>query len=117
MDALKSFYAERDAHAQQFEKLQAAAEEQHASSSQQPLSMSLFTEDWNESQFWACFLPLDLTLTQTCLTRSQYSDETATHLAKQLLDGATPDMTVVVVSAPSVFVQLKNLVVGHMCAP
>jgi hypothetical protein len=42
----------------------------------------------------------------------QYSDETATHLARQLLDGATADMTVVVVSAPSVFVQLKNLVVG-----
>jgi len=57
LDALKSFYAERDAHAQQFEKLQAAAEEQHASSSSaEPLSMSLFTEDWNESQFWVCFL-------------------------------------------------------------
>lgn len=44
---------------------------------------------------------------------SQYSDETATYLAQQLLEGATPDMTIVVVSAPSVFVQLKNLVVGH----
>lgn len=44
---------------------------------------------------------------------SQYSDETATYLAKQLLEGATPDMTIVVVSAPSVFVQLKNLVVGY----
>ena len=42
----------------------------------------------------------------------QYSDETAAHLARQLLDGATPEMQIVVVSAPSVFVQLKNLVVG-----
>ncbi|KAK3486522.1 putative N6-adenine methyltransferase-domain-containing protein [Neurospora hispaniola] len=88
LDALKSFYAERDARAEQFAKLQAEAEERHALNVK--LSMDAFTEDWNESQFW-------------------YSDETATFLAKQLLAGATPTTSIAVVSAPSVFVQLKNL--------
>jgi NADH dehydrogenase (ubiquinone) 1 alpha subcomplex subunit 9 len=76
--------------------------------------MSLFTEDWNESQFWVRLLfPLShLYISLSADTYNQYSDETASHLAKQLLDGATPDMTIVVVSAPSVFVQLKNLVVS-----
>ncbi|KAH8887063.1 NAD(P)-binding protein [Thozetella sp. PMI_491] len=92
LDALKSFYAERDAHAEKFARLKEAAEERHADGRQaEPLSMEAFTEDWNESQFW-------------------YSDETANLLAKQLLDGATADSTIVVVSAPSVFVALKNLV-------
>lgn len=88
LDALKSFYAERDARAEQFAKLQAEAEERHALDVK--LSMDAFTEDWNESQFW-------------------YSDETATFLAKQLLADATPTTSIAVVSAPSVFVQLKNL--------
>ncbi|KAK4187831.1 NADH-ubiquinone oxidoreductase 40 kDa subunit [Podospora australis] len=90
LDALKEFYSERDARAEQFAKLQAKAEEQHASAQQQPLSMDVFTEDWNESQFW-------------------YSDECASFLARQLLEGATADTTIAVVSAPSVFVQLKNI--------
>jgi len=47
-------------------------------------------EDWNASQFW-------------------YSDETATTLAQQLLDGASAGTHIAVVSAPSVYVQLKNL--------
>ncbi|CCC09482.1 hypothetical protein SMACR_03512 [Sordaria macrospora] len=88
LDALKSFYAERDARAEQFAKLQAEAEERHALNVK--LSMDAFTEDWNESQFW-------------------YSDETATFLAKQLLAGATESTSIAVVSAPSVFVQLKNI--------
>ena len=41
----------------------------------------------------------------------QYSDETATTLARQLLDGATDESRIAVVSAPSAFVQLKNLLV------
>lgn len=44
--ALASFNAEKDEHAQKFEKLKAAAE------ADGPLSMEAFTEDWNESQFW-----------------------------------------------------------------
>lgn len=62
--------------------------------------MDAFTEDWNVSQFW-------------------YSDETATVLARQLLDGATDETKIAVVSAPSAFVQLKNLLVcdsvGELC--
>lgn len=54
--------------------------------------MEAFTEDWNVSQFW-------------------YSDETATILARQLLDGATDETKIAVVSAPSAFIQLKNLLV------
>lgn len=71
LDALKEFYADRDARAKQFEQLKAEAEDKHAaahgdggsgaaasagSSSSKlikyPLSMDAFTEDWNESQFW-----------------------------------------------------------------
>lgn len=54
--------------------------------------MDAFTEDWNASQFW-------------------YNDETAMVLAKQLLEGATDDTRIAVVSAPSAFIQLKNLLV------
>ncbi|KAI8959515.1 hypothetical protein F5Y11DRAFT_359159 [Daldinia sp. FL1419] len=86
--ALQEFYGERDAHADKFEKLKTAAEDQHAGA--QPLSIEAFTEDWNKSQFW-------------------YSDETAMLFAKQLLDGVREDEVVAVVSVPSVFVALKNL--------
>ncbi|EGS19416.1 uncharacterized protein CTHT_0048750 [Thermochaetoides thermophila DSM 1495] len=91
LEALKAFYAERDARAEQFAKLKAQAEEQHAGRQQeQILCMEAFAEDWNESQFW-------------------YSEETANFLATELLDGATADMTIGIVSAPSVFVALKNM--------
>jgi pyrroloquinoline quinone (PQQ) biosynthesis protein C len=54
LDALKQFYAERDARAEQFAKLKAQAEEQHAAAATNAgqLSIEAFTEDWNESQFW-----------------------------------------------------------------
>lgn len=52
--------------------------------------MDLFTEDWNASQFW-------------------YKDSTATVLATQLLAGATSDSKIAVVSAPSVYIALRNL--------
>lgn len=42
----------------------------------------------------------------------QYADETACLYASQLLDGTTADMTVAVVSTPSVFVAMKNLLVS-----
>ncbi|KAI2602679.1 putative N6-adenine methyltransferase-domain-containing protein [Hypoxylon sp. NC1633] len=91
--ALQEFYGERDAHANKFEKLKAAAEQQHkdaADGAPEPLSMDAFGEDWNESQFW-------------------YSSETATLLARKLLDGVKEDEVIAVVSAPSVFVALKNM--------
>jgi EEF1A lysine methyltransferase 1 len=43
---------------------------------------------------------------------AQYSDETATLLAQQLLEGATSETTVAAVSAPSVFVAMKNIIVS-----
>jgi hypothetical protein len=42
----------------------------------------------------------------------QYAPETACLYANQLLDGVTSDMTVAVVSTPSVFVALKNILVS-----
>lgn len=86
MAALKEFYADRDNQEKKFEDLKAAAEDQH-----QKLSMDMFAEDWNASQFW-------------------YKDSTAVALATELLRGATCDTSIAVVSAPSVFVQLRNLV-------
>jgi len=52
--------------------------------------MATFTEDWNASQFW-------------------YNETTATTLAEQLLDGASNDTNIAIVSAPSVYVALRNL--------
>ncbi|KAF2444547.1 N-6 adenine-specific DNA methyltransferas-like protein 2 [Karstenula rhodostoma CBS 690.94] len=86
LDALKEFYGERDARTKQFEDLKTQAEDEFAGK----LSMEAFAEDWNASQFW-------------------YSDETATTLARQLLSGATSATRIAVVSAPSTFIQLKNL--------
>ena len=54
LDALKEFYADRDARQQQFEDLRSAAEKGSAQRQQQ-LSMEVFAEDWNESQFWVLF--------------------------------------------------------------
>jgi hypothetical protein len=91
LDALKEFYGERDARQKQFEELKGQAEDDFEGK----LSMDAFTEDWNVSQFW-------------------YDDETATTLARQLLDGATDDTKIAVVSAPSAFIQLKNLMVSRL---
>ncbi|KAF2827461.1 hypothetical protein CC86DRAFT_348956 [Ophiobolus disseminans] len=96
LDALKEFYGERDARQKQFENLKGQAEDDFEGK----LSMDAFTEDWNASQFW-------------------YSDETATVLARQLLEGATDDTKIAVVSAPSAFIQLKNLLASgeYKCRP
>ncbi|KAK3346282.1 putative N6-adenine methyltransferase-domain-containing protein [Lasiosphaeria hispida] len=91
LEALKAFYTERDAHAEKFAQLQAAAEELRAGrEAYVPLSMDAFAEDWNESQFW-------------------YTEEVATTIAKQLLDGATDETAIAIISVPSVFIALKNL--------
>ncbi|KUI71925.1 Protein-lysine N-methyltransferase EFM5 [Cytospora mali] len=102
LDALKEFYNDRDTRAKQFEQLKTEAEDRAASGGggakestlKYPLSMEAFGEDWNESQFW-------------------YSDETANLFAKQLLDGATAETNIAVVSAPSVFVALKNILASY----
>lgn len=45
--ALQEFYTERELSAKRFEELKAGLEEQP-----QILSMNMFMEDWNASQFW-----------------------------------------------------------------
>lgn len=50
LEALKDFYADRDAREKQFEDLKAQAEDQADGNA--VLSMDAFTEDWNASQFW-----------------------------------------------------------------
>lgn len=53
LDALKEFYADRDARLQKFEDLKTVAEaDADASAAPKVLSMDAFAEDWNESQFW-----------------------------------------------------------------
>ncbi|KAK0713799.1 putative N6-adenine methyltransferase-domain-containing protein [Lasiosphaeria miniovina] len=88
LDALNAFYAERDARAKQLAELEQEAEQRRLESV--ALSMDTFTEDWNESQFW-------------------YSEETANQFAHYLLDGCTAETTLAIVSAPSVFVALRNI--------
>ncbi|KAI0016359.1 putative N6-adenine methyltransferase-domain-containing protein [Xylariomycetidae sp. FL0641] len=94
--ALQAFYSERDALADRFERLKtaddttAAAAEQDGADADGKLSMDTFAEDWGLSQFW-------------------YAEETATLLAQQLLDGADESTVIAVVSTPSVFVALRNL--------
>ncbi|KAI0122310.1 N(6)-adenine-specific DNA methyltransferase [Daldinia grandis] len=87
--ALQEFYGERDARVDKFEKLKSVAEDERVAVSQ-PLSMDAFTEDWNKSQFW-------------------YSDETAMLYAKKLLEDIREDEVIAVVSVPSVFIALKNM--------
>ncbi|GAP85220.1 putative n-6 adenine-specific DNA methyltransferase 2 [Rosellinia necatrix] len=103
LTALREFYAERDAQTEKLEQLKALAEGDESErgdgservggrggGNEPELSIHTFTEDWNESQFW-------------------YSDETANLLANQLLDGTSDKSAIAVVSTPSVFVALKNI--------
>lgn len=86
---LAQFQADRDAKAKEFEALKTQSEDKFANGTGK-LSMDLFGEDWNASQFW-------------------YTDATARLLARQLLQGATEDSGIAVVSAPSVYVALRNI--------
>ncbi|KAG8529192.1 uncharacterized protein KY384_005827 [Bacidia gigantensis] len=87
LTALRHFYSEQDMQKQRFEELKSVTEQ---SNSATRFSMDMFAEDWNASQFW-------------------YSEDTAVALATELLSEATNDTQIAVISAPSVFVQLKNL--------
>jgi hypothetical protein len=74
--------------------------------------MDAFEEDWNESQFWvSCIPPSELYLQSNA---QEYSKETASILANQLLAGSTRDTTIAVISAPSAFIQLKNVLVSFI---
>lgn len=93
--ALANFNTEKAAHSSAFESLKANAESDFDNASTQQVSMDMFAEDWNVSQFW-------------------YTDATALTLAKQLLEGTDENSVVAVVSAPSVFVQVRNLIVSKL---
>lgn len=49
----------------------------------------------------------------TSTSTVQYSDDTAASIARELLDGATAETRIAVVSAPSVFVALKNILASQ----
>lgn len=89
LQLLQQFNEEKDARTKQFEEVKAQSELNFSNGAAQ-LSMNLFTEDWNASQFW-------------------YTDTTARTIAQQLLECINEDSAIAVVSAPSVFVQLKNI--------
>ena len=98
---LQEFTAEKEAHQKSFEAIKARSEatfddaqnqynESAANGSNTDISMDLFTEDWNASQFW-------------------YTPETATTIASAILNSAKEDSAIAIVSAPSVYVALKKL--------
>lgn len=55
MVALKEFYSEKDHQQQRFNNLKAQLDPKL----QFPLSMEIFSEDWNASQFWVTYLDLN----------------------------------------------------------
>ncbi|KAK6537943.1 hypothetical protein TWF694_010839 [Orbilia ellipsospora] len=86
---------EKDARQKRFEELKAQAEaddeeRKNSSNSTAPVTMEDFEADWNVSQFW-------------------YDEETSRALGEELVEGASEGTNVALVSAPSVFVKLKNL--------
>jgi len=56
LEALKEFYADRDAREKQFEDLKSASSAEETKN--KSLTMEAFAENWNESQFWVCHLCL-----------------------------------------------------------
>lgn len=86
---LQEFNQERDEQTKRFEELKNQSED-HFSNGDGKLSMHSFGEDWNASQFW-------------------YTEATARTLASQLLNDAGPCNAVAVLSAPSVYVELRNI--------
>ena len=95
LQLLNEFNTEQDARTKHFENLKGQAETASHNENGK-FSMEAFGEDWNASQFW-------------------YTDETARTLAQQLLEGANVDSAIAVVSAPSVYIQLRDLLSeGHL---
>jgi protein required for attachment to host cells len=88
--ALLEFRSEEQERTAKFEALQRDAQDKFDKEQEiREKGMALFKEDWQLSQFW-------------------YNDATADLLARELLDGATEDTIVVIVSAPSVYAAMKK---------
>jgi len=113
--ALQEFMREKDARQKRFEELKAQAEDESQKRTTSnttedrntkedneavgggegegevgAVTMQDFEADWNASQFW-------------------YDEETSRVLAEELVRGATRETRVALVSAPSVFVKLREL--------
>ncbi|KAI5789919.1 putative N6-adenine methyltransferase-domain-containing protein [Pyronema domesticum] len=86
LNLLAEFMKEKDEQERRFEDLKKKAEQDHED---RIASMLDFTEDWNQSQFW-------------------YEEKTACELAESLMEGATDDMVIGLVSAPTVYVKLRE---------
>ncbi|PUU79682.1 putative N6-adenine methyltransferase-domain-containing protein [Tuber borchii] len=89
LEALNSFLVEKDERQKRFEDLKATLEKEYEER-QKIVSMEDFEEDWQQSQFW-------------------YDSATAEMLAEEILDGATDETLVGIISAPSVFVKIQEL--------
>lgn len=57
LTALQEFYSEREFQEKRFQDLKSDVEQK---SSQAQLSMEMFSEDWNASQFWVCHRYVDI---------------------------------------------------------
>ncbi|KAF3216238.1 hypothetical protein TWF191_009067 [Orbilia oligospora] len=96
LSALQEFMQEKDARQKRFEELKSQAEaddeerKSAATGNAAAVTMEDFEADWNASQFW-------------------YDEGTSRALAEELVEGVGEDDHVALVSAPSVFVKLKNL--------
>ncbi|EXJ77824.1 hypothetical protein A1O3_08983 [Capronia epimyces CBS 606.96] len=110
LQALGEFRAEQALQLDCFEQLNSSHDQDPAWNQAKALSMDMFPEDWNASQFW-------VGQSTHCTSHSivpdpvvtKYDTASATLLAQQLLNGMTSDTCIAIISTPSVFVQLKKL--------
>lgn len=86
--ALQEFKKEEAERVEQFNKLSLSAQEEY-DENQRQVSIDLFQEDWQLSQFW-------------------YTDETAELLGRALLEGADEDTVIAIASAPSVYAAIRK---------
>lgn len=82
---LQQVMAEKEAETERFEALKRQAESEFDQA--KPSDMSLFTENWQLSQFW-------------------YDDETSRALGQEALDNTDDSSIIVCISSPSAFVKL-----------
>lgn len=82
---LQQVMAEKEAETERFEALKRQAESDFDQAKQ--ADMSLFTENWQLSQFW-------------------YDDETSRALGQEALDNTDDSSVIVCISSPSAFVKL-----------
>lgn len=97
LEALNEFMTEHAEQLNRFEDLKAHADSEYEKP-KRIISMADFGEDWNYSQFW-------------------YDEATAQSLAEELLDGTDENSLIGLVSAPSVYVKIKELQSKGLVSP